>query len=154
MLKKHYFKEFQTRAAAIGRPSSFHLRRDSVIVSLMLISYLWILSNTSAKNYRNRIVYVKPQKWGWWLLYPFTLGELGPHLTQCGLGRDLPPYQVAPWSIKPFGMHNAPTLQTGQTDMTTVRSQGGEPSYKRSPKNKREVNYTWASSALLLLLRC
>jgi len=39
-------------------------------------------------------------------------------------------------------MHNAPTLQTGQTDMTIVRSQGGEPFYKRSPKNKREVNYT------------
>jgi len=53
---KNYFKEFQTRAAAIGRPSSFYFRRDSVIVSVMLISYLWILSNTSAKTYRNRIV--------------------------------------------------------------------------------------------------
>jgi len=28
------------------------------------------------------------------LLCPF-LGELGPHLTQCGFGRDLPPYEVA-----------------------------------------------------------
>ena len=27
------------------------------------------------------------------VLCPFR-GELGPHLTQCGLGRDLPPYQV------------------------------------------------------------
>jgi len=27
-------------------------------------------------------------------LCPFY-GELGPHLTQCGLGRGLPPYQVA-----------------------------------------------------------
>ena len=26
-------------------------------------------------------------------------------LTQCGLGQDLPPYQVASWSIQPFG-HN------------------------------------------------
>jgi len=26
---------------------------------------------------------------------PFSGGELGPHLTQCRLGRDLPPYQVA-----------------------------------------------------------
>jgi len=30
-------------------------------------------------------------------LCPFT-GELGPHLTQCGLGRGLPPYQMASWS--------------------------------------------------------
>jgi len=30
-------------------------------------------------------------------------GELGPHLTQCGLGRGLSPYQVASWSIQPFG---------------------------------------------------
>jgi len=27
---------------------------------------------------------------------------------------------VASWSIQPFG-HNTPTLQTGQTDRTTVR---------------------------------
>jgi len=26
---------------------------------------------------------------------PLSGGEAGPHLTQCGLGRDLPPYQVA-----------------------------------------------------------
>jgi len=31
--------------------------------------------------------------------------ELGPHLTQCRLGWDLSPYQVASWSIQPFG-HN------------------------------------------------
>jgi len=31
--------------------------------------------------------------------------ELGPHLTQCGLSRGLPLYQVASWSIQPFG-HN------------------------------------------------
>jgi len=29
-------------------------------------------------------------------------GELGLHLTQCGLGRGLPPYQVASWSSHPF----------------------------------------------------
>jgi len=46
-------------------------------------------------------------------------GELGPHLTQCGLGRGLPPCQVSSWSIQPFG-HNTPTPQTGQTDKTTV----------------------------------
>jgi len=32
-------------------------------------------------------------------------GELGPHLAQCGMGQGLPPYQVAFWSIQPFG-HN------------------------------------------------
>jgi len=31
--------------------------------------------------------------------------ELGPHLTQCGVGRGLPSYQVASWSNQPFG-HN------------------------------------------------
>ena len=36
---------------------------------------------------------------------PLFLGELGPHLTQCGLGRGLPPCQVASGSIQPFG-HN------------------------------------------------
>jgi len=32
-------------------------------------------------------------------------GRLGPHLTQYGLGLGLPLYQVASWSIQPFG-HN------------------------------------------------
>ena len=36
---------------------------------------------------------------------PFGAGGLGPHLTQCGLGRGLPLYQVASCSIQPFG-HN------------------------------------------------
>jgi len=40
--------------------------------------------------------------------------ELGTHLTQCGLGRCLPPCQVASSSIQPFGQ-NTPTSQTGQT---------------------------------------
>ena len=39
------------------------------------------------------------------LLYPFFWGELGPHLTQCGLRWGLPLYQVSSWSIQPFG-HN------------------------------------------------
>jgi len=30
-------------------------------------------------------------------------GQLGPHLTQCRLGRGLPSYQVASWSVEPFG---------------------------------------------------
>ena len=30
-------------------------------------------------------------------------GGAGPHLTQRCLGQDLPPYQVASWSMQPFG---------------------------------------------------
>jgi len=37
------------------------------------------------------------------LLCPFPLKELGPHLTQCGLGWGLPSYQVASWSIQLLG---------------------------------------------------
>ena len=33
------------------------------------------------------------------------IGELDPHVTQCGLVRGLSSYQVASWSIQPFG-HN------------------------------------------------
>jgi len=29
--------------------------------------------------------------------------ELGPHLTQCCPGRGIPSYQMASWSIQPFG---------------------------------------------------
>ena len=59
------------------------------------------------------------EKWGGELLCSFLLGELGPGLTQCDLDRGLPPYQVASWSIHPFG-HNTPTSQTDrQTDRQT-----------------------------------
>jgi len=43
---------------------------------------------------------------------PFGWGELGPHLIQCGLGRGLPPYQVASWPIQPFG-HNRHGSKSG-----------------------------------------
>jgi len=42
-------------------------------------------------------------------LPPFCGEELDLHLTQCRLGRGVPPYQVACRSIRPFG-HNTPTL--------------------------------------------
>jgi len=45
---------------------------------------------------------------------PLWGGELGPHLTQCAKGQDLPACQVSSWSVQPFG-HNARTSQTGQT---------------------------------------
>ena len=41
-----------------------------------------------------------------YILYQQQLSScLDPRLTHCGLGRGLPPYQVASWSIQPFG-HN------------------------------------------------
>jgi len=35
----------------------------------------------------------------------YVRSPTGTDLTQCGLHRGLPPYQMASWSIKPFG-HN------------------------------------------------
>ena len=52
----------------------------------------------------------------------FLGGELGPHLTQCGLGRGLPPYQVASWSIQPFGHNTQHHRQTGQTTVQHRRA--------------------------------
>ena len=47
---------------------------------------------------------------------PFWDGaELGPHLTQCGLGRGLPSYQVASWSIQTWPQYTNVTDRTGQT---------------------------------------
>ena len=43
--------------------------------------------------------------WRGGLLCSFPGGGAGRHQTQCGLGRYLLPYQVASWSIQPFG-HN------------------------------------------------
>jgi len=76
---------------------------------------------------------------------PFGEGQLGPHLTHCGQGRGLPAHQVSSWSIQPFG-HSTPTLQTGQSDRRTDRTDNGaiaegEPCYKRSPKN----GMSWAT---------
>ena len=47
------------------------------------------------------------QTWAenWETVPLFGEGELGPHLAQCGMGRGLPPCQVASSSIQPFG-HN------------------------------------------------
>ena len=49
-----------------------------------------------------------------------SLGELGPRLTECGLGRCLLPYQVASSSIQPFG-HNRYEPKTG--DCAPLRGQ-------------------------------
>ena len=77
-------------------------RPTSVPSSILIHSVVWP-QRTWAKN--------------WGCCAP--LGELGPRLTQCGLGQGLPPCQVSSWSIQPF-VHNTPTLQTdrGQTGRT------------------------------------
>jgi len=41
---------------------------------------------------------------------PLFKGELGPHVTRCGLCWGLPQYQVAPWSMQPFGHNTWPKL--------------------------------------------
>jgi len=53
------------------------------------------------------------------LLCPFPRGRAGSPSNTMSPRPRLPPYQVAPWSIQPFG-HNTPTLQTERTDRTTV----------------------------------
>ena len=75
-----------------------------------------------------------------WDLCPFGGGQLSPHLTQRGQGRDLPAHQVSSWSIESFG-HNTPsqtdrqhrTHRTDRTDNYLIAY--GELFYKRSPKN-------------------
>jgi len=57
------------------------------------------------------------QKVGWAAVQLFVRGELGPHLTQCRLGRGLLKCQVSSSSVQPFG-HNTPTLQTDRQDRT------------------------------------
>ena len=52
------------------------------------------------------------KKWGG-CCAPILWGQLGPHITQCHLSLGLPPYQVASWSIQPFG-HNGHGLKIGE----------------------------------------
>jgi len=50
-----------------------------------------------------------------WKVGRAAVGALGHRLTHCGLGRGLPIYQVASWSIQPFGhsCRNATLLHLG-----------------------------------------
>jgi len=50
-------------------------------------------------------------------------GEMGSHLTQCGMDRGLPPYQMASLSIQPFGDSTA-TSQTGEARQDRQCSDG------------------------------
>ena len=69
-------------------------------------------------------------QWGWaekgGVLYHFPWWDLGPHLTQCGLGWGLPPHQVASWSMQPFG-HNRHGPKIGGSD-PLLRKGAGSPS--------------------------
>ena len=59
-------------------------------------------------------------------------GELGPDLTQCHLGRGLPTYQVAFWSIQPFG-HNRHGPKSGWAAVPLSVQGAGSPSNTMSP---------------------
>jgi len=50
---------------------------------------------------------------GGWAAVPFSVGKLGPHLTQFLPGPRPTSVPSGIWSIQPFG-HNTPALQTGQ----------------------------------------
>jgi len=100
----------------------------------------------------------KPPKWGCCALS--VRGELGPHLTRCRLGWGLPPYQVASWSIQPFG-HNSPTLQTGQTDRRqqsssigrTITDNGRPKTKGRISRILRHPVWKWGRPILVSALR-
>ena len=96
------------------------------------------------------------------------LGELDPHLTQCGWGQGLPACQVSSWSIQPFG-HNTPMSQTDrrdrqdreterQTDRTTVRQHRANSFTNGRPKiglsigshlSAYKVPWTWKAQAAI-----
>jgi len=59
-------------------------------------------------------------------------GELGPRLTQCGLGRGLLPYQVASSSIRPFG-HNRHGPKIGWGTVPVFLGGTGSSSNTKSP---------------------
>jgi len=56
-----------------------------------------------------------PKSWG--CCAPYFWGRwVTPHLTHCRRGRGLPPYQVASWSIQPFGHNTPPVSMIGFSD--------------------------------------
>jgi len=80
---------FQGIAGSLSNPKSTGPRPTSIPSGILVhpaVRPQWILA----------------ENWG---LCPFRGGELGSHLTQCCVGRGLPPYQVASRSMQPFG-HN------------------------------------------------
>ena len=82
--------------------------------------------------------------------------EMGPHLTQCRLGRGLPKYQVASWSIQPFA-HNTPQLRYRQENgpvayggplLVTVARKTAINDARLAPTAKPEVEI-WRKPALI-----
>jgi len=65
------------------------------------------------------------------LLCPFRREELGLHVTQCRLSRCLPRYQVASWSIQPFG-HDRHGPKIGR-ELCPYGERAGSPSNTMSP---------------------
>jgi len=90
----------------------------------------------------------------WGLRSPLGMGELGPHLTQCGRGWGLPAWQVSSWHIQPFG-HNKPTLETDRTYIQTTvwwhranRFTNGRPKrrtrmWANAQRDGRAADYRW-----------
>ena len=77
---------------------------------------------------------------------PLLRGELGPHLTQCGLGWGLLPYQVASSSIQPYG-HNRHEPKTGGCAPFTEGQGGAATPSNRTPPGLR---FTSIPSGILI----
>ena len=68
-------------------------------------------------------------------LLPFPWGELGTRLTYCGLGQELPSYQVASWSIQSFG-HNRRGPKIGGRGAVLLSGGSGPLSDTMSPGSR------------------
>ena len=64
----------------------------------------------------------------------FFRAEVGPHVTQCGLGRGLPSYQVASQSMQPFG-HNT-WAEVGGCCAPPFLGRAGSPCNTMSPRSR------------------
>jgi len=84
-------------------------------IRLETLAYLYVSSNTMSPALRSILVpsgiLIHPAIWPQQTPAENSGGccapyeKLGSYLTQCGLGRGLPPYQMASWSIQPFGQN-------------------------------------------------
>ena len=77
--------------------NQYHLyRRDASISHILQLQQLssTVATSGDGRPFRqNRQAPRFTEKWE--AAVPLSVWELGPHLTQCGLSRGLPPYQVA-----------------------------------------------------------
>jgi len=82
---------------------------------------------------------------------PLSRRELGPSLTQCGLGRRLLPYHVTSWSIQPFGHNRYAWAENGAGPLF---GGSGSPSNTMSPGAEAYLRTKWypdASSRLVTI---